>query len=101
MPNPVDKTQQLADYIKRNLSKGYHKESLQQALINQGYSKISVFNAIEIAEQQLAKEKLQITHTIHIQKTIPENSDDKDNSENSSSYKPKDNLFEKFLDLFR
>ena len=49
-------TQQLADYIKKNLKKGYTIDSLRFSLINQGYTKISVENAIELANKQLATE---------------------------------------------
>ncbi len=62
--------QQLADYIMKNLSKGYTIDALKFSLINQGYSKISVDKAIEIANKRLAskiplmKEKPQITYKI-------------------------------------
>lgn len=70
---PKDYIQQLADYIIRNLSKGYTLDSLKFSLMEQGYSRISVENAIEKANKQLAakappmKEKPVITY-----KTIPE-----------------------------
>ncbi|MEK6860025.1 MAG: hypothetical protein AABX54_04390 [Nanoarchaeota archaeon] len=73
MHKPEDHIQQLADYFKKNLSKGYTLDSLRFSLLNQGYSRISVNKAIEIANQQLAavappmKEKPQI-----IYRTIPE-----------------------------
>ena len=38
--------QDIADYIKKNLKKGYTLDSLRFSLISQGYSKISVENAI-------------------------------------------------------
>ncbi len=46
--------QQLADYIKRNLAKGYTLDSLRIALENQEYSKLSIEQAIELAHKQLA-----------------------------------------------
>jgi len=49
-------TQKLADYIKKNLKKGYTLDSLRFSLIDQGYTKISVENAIELANKQLATE---------------------------------------------
>ncbi len=48
--------QQLADYIKRNLRKGYTLDSLRFSLISQGYTKISVENAIQLANKQMAQE---------------------------------------------
>ena len=47
---------QLANYIKKNLSKGYTAEALKWALINQGYSKLEVNEAIKLANEELAKE---------------------------------------------
>lgn len=46
--------QQLADYIKKNLAKGYTLESLKIALESQDYSKISIERAIELVNEQLA-----------------------------------------------
>ena len=45
----------LVNYIKKNLSKGYTIDSLKWALINQGYSRIEVSRAIEQANKELAK----------------------------------------------
>ncbi len=73
MYKAMDYIQQLADYLKRNLAKGYTLDSLKFSLISQGYSRISVEKAIELANKQLAekapemKEKPQITY-----KVIPE-----------------------------
>ena len=53
-------TQDIADYIKKNLKKGYTLDSLRYSLISQGYSKISVENAIDLANKQMAKEIPQI-----------------------------------------
>ncbi len=46
----------LVDYVKKNLKKGYTKESLKWALVNQGHSKIEVEKAMKIVEEQLANE---------------------------------------------
>lgn len=46
----------LVEYLKRNLMKGYTKESLKWALVNQGHSKIEVEKALKMVEQQLAEE---------------------------------------------
>jgi len=65
-----DYVQQLADYILKNLAKGYTLDSLRFSLTTQGYSRISVEKAIETANKQLAKtapkmeEKPQITYKI-------------------------------------
>jgi hypothetical protein len=70
MDQPKTHAQNLADYIKKNLRKGYTLDSLKFSLITQGYSKISVENAIDISNKQLAKElpevkeKPQITYKI-------------------------------------
>jgi hypothetical protein len=47
---------ELVDYIKKNLKKGYTKESLRWALISQDYSKIEVERALKRADQELANE---------------------------------------------
>lgn len=47
---------ELSEYIKKNLKKGYTKESLRWALINQGYSKLEVEKAVKKAEMELAEE---------------------------------------------
>ena len=70
MYQPTDHIQQLAEYIKRNLAKGYTLDALRFSLINQGYSRISVEKSIELANNQLAasapamKEKPEITYTL-------------------------------------
>lgn len=50
----TDYIQQLANYIKRNVSKGYTIDSLKWALINQGYSRTEIERAAKIANAQLA-----------------------------------------------
>ena len=52
----VDYINQVSNYIKRNLKKGYTKESLKWALVDQGHSKLSIEKACKIAEEELAKE---------------------------------------------
>lgn len=47
----------LIERIKRNLSKGYKEESLRWALINQGYSRITVDRDIKRALKELEEEK--------------------------------------------
>ena len=49
-----DYIQQLADYIKKNLSKGYTQDALKWALINQGHSRTEVDRALKMANGQLA-----------------------------------------------
>ena len=49
-------TQQLSEYIIKNLKKGYTIDSLRFSLVSQGYTKITVENAIELANKNLAKE---------------------------------------------
>lgn len=47
---------ELINYIKKNLKKGYTKESLRWALINQGHSKLEVEKALKLVEEELAAE---------------------------------------------
>ena len=61
----------LVEYFKKNLKKGYTKESLKWALINQGYSKLIVESSLEEAQKELAevapvlKEKPKITYELY------------------------------------
>lgn len=45
---------ELADYVIKNLRKGYTKDSLRVALKNQGHSRMEIEKAIGKAEDQLA-----------------------------------------------
>ena len=60
----------LVEYIQKNIKKGYSIESLKWALLNQGYAKVIVENAIKDANKELAKkiptfkEKPQIKYEI-------------------------------------
>lgn len=47
---------ELGEYIKKNLKKGYTKESLKWALVNQGHSKLEVEKALKKVDEELAKE---------------------------------------------
>ena len=49
-----DLIQELAEYVEKNLKKGYTKESLKWALINQGYSKLEVEKSMRRVEQMMA-----------------------------------------------
>ena len=46
----------LAEYITKNLRKGYTKESLKWALVKQGHSKLEVDKAILLVERQMASQ---------------------------------------------
>ena len=99
MYQPTDHIQQLANYIKRNLAKGYTLDALRFSLINQGYSRISVEKAIELANQQLAasapemKEKPKITYTLL---------DEEGNPIKTFQIEPeKKGFWQRFLDFFR
>jgi len=48
--------EQLIDYFKRNLKKGYTPDTLKFALISQGYSRVVVERALEEAQKEIAKE---------------------------------------------
>ncbi len=52
----TDYIQQLADYIKKNLSKGYTLDALTISLQNQGYSRAAIERAISIANAELASQ---------------------------------------------
>jgi len=68
---------QLVDYFKKNLSKGYTVDSLKFALFNQGYSRVIVEQALEQANKDLAqkapqlREKPQIKYSIYDENNNP------------------------------
>ena len=70
MYKPNDVTGQLVEHIKKNLTKGYNQDTLRFSLISQGYSKITVDNALERANKELSnrvpevKEKPKIIYKI-------------------------------------
>ena len=47
---------ELTDYIKKNLKKGYTKDSLKWALLNQGNSKIEINRAFKKVDKELAEQ---------------------------------------------
>ena len=51
----LDYKRRLIDYVSTNLKKGYTEESLKWALINQGYSKVAVEQAIQQVHKELAE----------------------------------------------
>lgn len=94
MNNPEDHIKQIADYLKKNLAKGYTLDSLRVSLSNQGYSRISIEKAIDLANRQLAatapvmKEKPQISY-----KTYPDS---------NVYYEPeKKGFFKKLFGMFK
>jgi len=66
----LDYKKKLIRYIKKNLKKGYTEDALRWALINQGYLRIAVEDAIKQTNKELAqqapvlKEKPKITYEI-------------------------------------
>ena len=47
---------ELANYIKKNLKKGYTLDSLKYALVSQGHSKLEVEKALKRTQEDQAKE---------------------------------------------
>lgn len=56
MKRDINYVQELAEYMKKNLKKGYTKESLRWALVNQGHSRIEVEKAVRLVDAELASE---------------------------------------------
>ena len=92
----INYIEQLAKYIIKNLSKGYTLDSLRFSLIEQGYSKISIEKAIEIANKRMAaqipkmKEKPQIIYKIL---------DEENKPLHFSENKPKKNFLKRIFGL--
>ena len=68
----------LVEYIKKNLRKGYPTDTLKVALINQGYSRLTVEEATQQAMKEMArevpaiKEKPEIEHEIIVEEPVIE-----------------------------
>jgi hypothetical protein len=65
--------EKLIEYLKKNLKKGYPVETLRIALINQGYSRQIIDEALKVSLNQMAKEapvineKPQIEHEVIVE----------------------------------
>ncbi len=46
---------QLVEYFKKNLAKNYTEDSLKFALMNQGYSRAAIDEAVKTAHEEIAK----------------------------------------------
>ena len=65
-----DYTNQLADYIVKNLAKGYTIDSLRWALVHQKHSRVTVEKALELAQKQMAASAPKIEAPKDIQKEV-------------------------------
>ncbi len=94
MPTQENTNQKLADYVKKNISKGYTMDALRFSLLSQGYSKTTVEKSIEIANKQLAAQapKIQDKPVIKYQ-TI-------DNDEMAAKIAAQDNAGKGFFSRF-
>jgi len=67
---PKTVIEQLIDYVRKNLEKGYTLDALRVSLKDQGYSMISIERAIERVNKEIAskipplKEKPQISYKV-------------------------------------
>ncbi len=70
MKHEKDYIEDITDYLRKNLKKGYTKDSLKWALINQGHSRREVEKAIQKVDMEMVKEapvlktKPVITHEV-------------------------------------
>ena len=68
----------LVEYVKRHLKKGYPTDTLKIALINQGYMRPTVDEAVQEAIKQMAseapviKEKPEIEHEVIVDEPVVE-----------------------------
>jgi len=93
MDKPQSYIEQLAEHIKKNIKKGYTIDSLRFSLISQGYSKLSVDNAITLAHKQLAEEIPHIKEKPHITYKIID-------EDNTIELKQKKSFWEFLKELF-
>jgi SOS response regulatory protein OraA/RecX len=59
------------NYIKRNLQKGYNKDSLKWALVNQGNSRAEVEKAFQQAEREMANESAMAARRLQSMQPAP------------------------------
>jgi len=52
---PQNYKDELVEYLKKNLAKGYTSDSLKIALVQQGYLKLRIEQAIRKVNEELAK----------------------------------------------
>jgi hypothetical protein len=62
-----ERIRKIVEYYKKNLLKGYTEDSLRFSLVNQGYSRVTVDDALIIAHKELADKapKLEEKPIIH------------------------------------
>jgi len=84
---------QIVDYIKTNVSKGYSIESLKWALVNQGYARIEVSKAIEIATKEIAEKVPKFKEKPVIKYEVLDN----DNQPIKVSYNQKQSFWKRFF----
>ncbi|MFH1359209.1 MAG: hypothetical protein ABIH37_04945 [archaeon] len=95
---PNNPAQKLAEYIKKNLKKGYTLDSLKFSLINQGYTKISVENAINLANKQLSEELPEVREKPRITyKVITEDLDSGESNEEFINLNSKKSFWQKLF----
>ena len=100
MKPPLTQQQQLVNYVKKNLEKGYTIDTLKYSLYNQGYGRTSVEKAIDLANKEIAlkvpklKEKPQIVY-----KVIEDGDNNSINKNKNQSVEIESslNFFQKFL----
>ncbi len=98
---PKTQLRQLADYIKKNISKGYTLETLKYSLLSQGYGRTSIGRAVDLANKELAqtvpkmKEKPEITRKVYVNDEVISQTGSLLAQQKSSGF------FQKLIDFFR
>lgn len=87
----------LIEHIKKNLSKGYNKDSLKYALIGQGYSKLEVDDTLKIANREFEEKKLKTSKEKEKPKIKYELYDVDNKLIKITTRKPKKGFFNKFF----
>lgn len=97
MESGITPNQQLANYIKKNLVKGYTADALKYSLLSQGYGRTSVEKAIQLANQQLAEQAPKMKEKPRIKYTVIGDEEMKQISENVEE---EPGFFKKILNKF-
>ena len=86
-----DYIQNLVNYMKKNISKGYTVDSLRIALLRQGYTKTEIEKVIEQTHRQLASEAPKIKEKPFIDYELI------DENNNAIKVNPKKSFWKRFF----
>ena len=70
MKKDTDYVDKMVEYLRKNIKKGYTKEALKWALVNQGYSRMEIDKAIKNTERDMASRAPMLSSRPQIRREI-------------------------------